>query len=54
MSESHDPAILQKLCELASKETNSEKLLELTRKISEELDKKHQPATLTDQIKKTA
>jgi hypothetical protein len=40
MASRYDPALLQKLCEQASKETDTEKLLELTRKISEELDKK--------------
>jgi hypothetical protein len=53
MSEKYDPARLHKLCEQASKETDSDKLLKLIREISEELDKKL-PSSTEDQSKKSA
>ncbi len=40
MADQYDPALLQRLCEQASKETDSARLLDLTRQISELLDRK--------------
>jgi hypothetical protein len=40
VAEQYDPDLLAKLCDAASKETDTTKLLDLTRRITELLDSK--------------
>lgn len=49
-----DPALLQLLCERASKEMDPEKLLRLTRQINELLDLKEQATKAGQSNKKSA
>lgn len=54
MSQKVDPALVQKLCEQASKESDGEKLLELIKKINSELDKDLRHSDAREQSRKSA
>jgi hypothetical protein len=53
MADHFDPTLLQQLCEQASKETDTQKLLELTKQIGDLLDKKQSARTGEKEIKQT-
>jgi len=54
MPDQPDPELLQRLCEMASKETNTEKLLDLTRQINEFFEKKNAASSSEARSKKPA
>jgi len=54
MADRFDPALLQQLCEQASKEMDPEKLLRLTKRINELLELKERAAKPDPEKKKSA
>lgn len=54
MTERYDPALLQQLCEQASKEMDPDKLLRLTKRINQLLESREQAAKNEQSKKKSA